>query len=541
MLRRVMCGATVAVAMLLAGLSEAQAQGSCERPTGRGARGCLGSALAVVDSSTNEVLAYRAITLTERGSTLKGLADAQGRQIVAPGFLELIPINRNWARARRSGMLEAVMIDLRTGAETPFSWGFNTFDFNGASLTLVSNNSRGQGDRARADMHLLDLEGQPGRSFPAVTWMMSLGAFLVLNHLDDATANQPDRPIAVSQWLDQSGQTVMTTPEVRLVWYRGAWVAAVAVTDVPLLRTALSPRLPYTYMLIGADGQDIDLPGVVGLSPIDDIGGLKVDPNIAYQGWVVARLSADGTREVRVTQGSLDHALDHPESGMIVDDGLILSESVETYQTRQNGLGRHVVVREQGGTWYLFPNWRSPREERFLTAQDAANHFNNSGLALAAQFEAERAVRRAAAEAEAAAVEQRRMDALTEFEALLRQYNSNTHQTLRGGLINAAMRAGGPAIERALELYPDIADTSDMVDRACQIDAWGCNLMADAHQAVREERAEARRRQFERQVATAARFAAMADPDPEVRVNIYENGQFRTQVMRRSHYQSVYQ
>lgn len=541
MLKRMIGGVILAVAMMSAGLDQAQAQGACERPSGRGARGCLGPVVAVIDSATNEALSYRAITLTERGSTLKGLADAQGRQIVAPGFLELIPINRNWARARRSGVLEAVMIDLRTGAETPFAWGFNTFNFNGASLTLVSNNVRGRGDRARVDMHLLDLEGRPGRSFPSVTWMTPLGSFLVLNHLDDATADQPERPVGVSQWLDQSGQTVMTTPEVRTVRYRGAWVGAVAISGQPLLRTALSPRLPYTYMLIGADGQDIDLPGVVGLAPIDDIGGLSVDANIGYQGWAVARRTADGSTEVRVTQGSLDNALDHPESGMVVDDGMILSETVETYQTRQNGLGRHVVVRERGGTWYLFPNWRSPREERFRTAQDAANHFNNSSLALAAQFEVERAARRAVAEAEAAAAQQRRIDALAEFEQLLARHNSNTHQTLRDGLINAAMRAGGPAIGRALALYPDMADTSNMVEWACQNDAWGCNVMQGAHQAVQEERADERRRQFERQVATAARFAAMADPDPEVRVSVYENGQFTTRVMRRSHYSNIYQ
>lgn len=512
----------------------AEAQAPCQKPSGRGAKGCLVGERAAIDSATHEVLRYRSIQFDfgpDAGIRYYyGLADMEGRQILPPNYMTLEIINKNWAYGEVQ-MKGKYLVDLRTGAQTPWEYGLDEIDFNGAKLTFANKAVRAQGE-LRVDMHLLGLDGKSAAFYPSVLWRERIGPFLVLNTVDEAQMTATSRPPALALWLDQSGQVVRKGPETFGIKYRGDALLSVSEARPPL-RIPLTPDLPFTYKVYNASGEALLPAGVTGVAPIQN--PFKLDESFAWDGWAVVR-ETGGVREVRVGRGSLEHLLDNPDTMLRVDDAAILMETVQN--ANLDGLRKRLVVHEAGKGWALYASLGFKDEDkRFTSPQEAANMFSNAANALRDS----QVAARLAQEQAAAAVEATRREAgVKAFEAAMSQRNTMSPSAFRSSLQAAAFQAGGVYLSRFFAMYPDAAETPGLRDAACRDSALACDTAMSSHNATQAAYQEKQRQLFEQRVALSAKWNAMSNPNPDVRVNIYENGQFRTQVMPKSHYDSLY-
>lgn len=537
-MKAIILACALALSMALPALAKDDSK--CQKPSGRGAKGCIAAERVVIDSATHELLRYRTIEFDadpkEGVNLYVGLADMDGRQILPPDFMKLEIINRNWAYGKVQ-MQGDFLIDIRTGARSPMPYGVNAFDFNGARLVLLGNNARGQGYKARSDLHRLGHDGQIAASFPGMLQWYRFGPYLVLNLADEATIDQSPRPPAMALWLDQSGQIVNTSPEMSLLHYGGA-VKAMIVSDAkpPLRGLALSQNQPFTYKLYDEHGAPMVMPnGVTEFALIQD--PFKLDQmNQARDGWLLVR-EKDGVRDVRVTRGAdPKQAMEKFDTLMRVDDVAIVSESIQ--HGLNPGLRPMLVMREPGKGWALYPSLGGTiGHNRFAQAQDAANLFSVDMNALLAKQSAER---RAKEEAAAAAEASRRAAGVESFENVMSRKDAISPAQFRSALQVASFQAGGTYLSRFLAMYPDAAATPGVRESACRDSAIACDIATRNQNAIQDAYNEKQRRLFEQRVALIAKWNGMNNPNPDVRVNIYENGQFRSEVMPKSHYENLY-
>lgn len=511
----------------------------CQRPIGRGAEGCLGRDVFVIDSETHQLLRYRKVILPPAGfgTADYGLADEDGRLLARPDYIEITPINARWAYAKGPAR-GTLLVDLQTGVEKSYDRGINRTEFNGASLIMIGGAMRGEGAERRTDLYLMSRAEQDYRAFPGVRTISRLGPFLILNQMDEERAGQSPRPPGVAQWLDQSGQLVMTTPEMFTANVGGKTAGLVAIAYRAPLGGPVSAAQPFTYGVVDERGQAMTLPnGVVAVAPLTPIED-RNKPFAPVTDWVLVR-EVGGEREYRVGKGDILDLAKRIDTLMKVDDGQIVQESVKSYIRADEPFVRYAAVREVGKGWALYQSLGGTlQNKRFVSAAESANLFVLTSNAQLDKFAAERAAKEAAAAAADAA---RRQAGLESWKRLMatRANSRWPDPSLRGALQVAAIQAGGATLSSFLAMYPDAA-TEDMRRTACQDSALACRSASaglEANQAAVWARQQA---QFEARVAMAAKWNAINNPNPDVRVNIYENGQFRTEVMPRSHYNSIY-
>lgn len=123
---------------------------------------------------------------------------------------------------------------------------------------------------------------------------------------------------------------------------------------------------------------------------------------------------------------------------------------------------------------------------------------------------------------------------------VMRRRQFMTPVEFRSSLQAVAFEAGGFYLSRFLAMFPDAAESDAIRASACRDSAIACDTAMRNHNRIQAAYEERQRQIFEQRVALSAKWSAMNNPNPDVRVNIYENGQFRTEVMPRSHYNSLY-
>lgn len=464
---------------------------------------------------------------------LWGLADLDGRILIPPKYDFLSPVSPKVAWARRVDGNSVIIVD---GKERPTP--VKEVDF----FKAVDGPPYVFGILGRhkvykmRDLAVLDIDGTFGptlkRVLPDDSGIAQLEKASVL-----VVGMENENGERGSAFLDGAGRVFWAGPET--VAHSPGWGSQSACQAKPTdpgypgraVSLVLGPSPlnlgdPRLFRPLDAKGAPVPLPpGVIGLTPLSR-GGYCVS------GWAIVSKAGDRL-QYQLGFGSPAMVLADRPNLMPLDD-VRKDEPTNFGDRREYADGAmDLVVGKAAGqpAWYV-TNEYSPRlvpgQQAWGTSSvAAADAFIGEIWAKVKIASAQRADREAQAQAKWSR-EQAHFD-----QNIARAKSLDTTQRLR--LRSIALKDGGDRARR----YWIIA-----ADRRSDADVF-CSHVPDACTAVVEKREadmasllayQARRGAIDAAFAAAAR----GNPNPDVKVTIYEGGRVRTDVMPQSHYENIY-
>lgn len=519
--------------------SSCSGKGCCLKGGTNMGQTCVKITTLAVRSADNQSLAkVRLVQKDTKDGRLWGLADEGGRILISPQYSMVHPISTKAAWAARSDGKGVLLVD---GKERPTIvntvQGFQPVNGPYFIFGVTALNTGGFWDLAP-----LRPDGSFGpslkRVLPREAGIAQIDGTAVLAVAMEDAATKARGTAFVDAF---TGNVVWAGPET--VAHQGGWGHQGACLRSPNARDYLGRSVNLVlgpspvnlgdrrlFRPLDARGAPAPLPaGVIGLTPVLRGSGL------CAPGWVV--VSRVGERlEYKVGWGSPAMVMADMANLTPLDD-VRLAEPTRYNDARQHSTFQIndglVVGKASGGTvWHVTDLW-SPRfaigdKTWGASAVAAADNFIGEAWAQVLAKMADRAQR----EADAVALwaqEQAFFDRSIDRVSAL-----NTADRLR--VRHVALKDGG---QRA-QLY-----WSKAADRKGDAQAF-CDHVPDACSAVVEKREAdmasllAYQRQRAAIDAAFAGFARGPDPDPNVKVTIYEGGRVRTEVMPQSHYENIY-
>jgi hypothetical protein len=522
--------------------------GVCYKSAGKLRDGCPMSSRIRLATPDGRLAEARFILKENGKSRLYGLADGEGRTIIKPIYDKLYPTSMMGGLGLYKGQLVQVS-PTGPGAPVVAAGGyvevlglppFGREETNPRAVFL----STAPRDNVKRDLIPVGPDGALGRPIRGVLplWrggVRKVGPNWVLTVEDEAGRRG-------SVFADSVGKPFFAGPEVKAFQTQplrsGREACSIRIPDdtagIVIGPAPAAVNIDNAVLLhpLNASGRPIDLPsGVLGAVPIaysvteGEAGNSHMRPLACISGWVIVMQD-----QLRVGVGDLAAALQRLDTLAPLDEvGLVNKNGPAIAPSPWYGDNMFGVVlgkRKGEAAWLVAPTLRPE-----LSAQ--SKPWGSTRVAAVETYHAEEVIARiissASTRASAAAGAALAQQEKAEAQALLAKSSLSPEEVHR---VQELTRKWGGDIEAAY--YARFPPEPHQYGALCAAKGLFC---AGA-QTYRQQQLDLWRQDEARRAAWAAQLqdAAGAGANPDVRVSIYENGQFRTEVMPLDHFNKIY-